>query len=64
MIAIFVLKHARMVYFSGNVNISRIFLKMFISPKLVSYYFKEKIKKIKGLLKIESSDDVFTCPMN
>ena len=37
---------------------------MFISPKLVSYHIKEKITKIKGLLKIESSDDVFTCPMN
>ena len=36
---------------------------MFISATLVSYYFKEKKKK-KGLLKIERSDDVFTCPMN
>ena len=25
---------------------------------------KKKIIRIKGLLKIESSDDVFTCPMN
>jgi hypothetical protein len=51
----------------SHVQTVEIIISMYISKPLQWKHLElseKKIKKIKGLLKIESSDDVFTCPMN